>query len=68
LSLTGNDHNDLQVIAARNFKMEALIFFVCLVIATLGIIAGLYAICKDTKSHRGVGVASYRNERFWNFR
>jgi hypothetical protein len=46
--------------------MEALIFFVCLVIATLGIIAGLYAICKDTKPHRGV--ASYRNERFWNFR
>jgi len=43
-----------------------LIFIVCLMIATLGIIAGLYATCRDTKRDRGV--TPYGRVRFWNFR
>jgi hypothetical protein len=46
--------------------MEALIFFACLVVATLAIVAGLYATCRDTKPDRGT--APHRRERFWNFR
>jgi hypothetical protein len=46
--------------------MEALIFFACLVFATLIIIAGLYATCRDTKPDRGA--VHHRRERFWNFR
>jgi hypothetical protein len=46
--------------------MAALIFFACLVFATLGIIAGLYATCRDTKPDRDA--APHRRERFWNFR
>jgi len=46
--------------------MEALIFFACLVFATIGIIGGLYATCSDTKPDRGA--AYFRRERFWNIR
>jgi len=46
--------------------MEALIFFACLVFATLVIVAGLYGTCRDTPPDRGA--APYRRVRFWNFR
>jgi hypothetical protein len=46
--------------------MEALIFFACHVFATLGIIAGLYATCRDTQPDRGA--APHRRERFSNYR
>jgi hypothetical protein len=61
-----NGYNDLSVIVARNFRMEALIFFACLVFATFGIIAGLYATCRDTKPDRGA--APHHRVRFLNFR
>jgi hypothetical protein len=43
-----------------------LVFFAALVTATVGILAALYAIAKDTKPHRGG--AHYRRVRFWSFR
>jgi hypothetical protein len=46
--------------------MEALIFFACLVFATLVIVAGLYGTCRD--AHPDRRAATYRRVRLWNFR
>ena len=51
---------------SKNCRMEALIFFACLVFATLVIVAGLYGTCRDTPPDRGA--APYRRVCFWNFR
>ena len=64
--LCRNSYKVLLVIAARNCRMEALIFFACLVFATLVIVAGLYGTCRDTPPDRGA--APYRRVCFWNFR
>ena len=46
--------------------MEALIFFACVVFATLGIIAVLYGTCRDSEPDRDA--APHRQVRFWSFR
>jgi hypothetical protein len=46
--------------------MEALIFFACLVFATLVSVAGLYGTCRDIQTDRGA--APHRRVRPWNFR
>jgi hypothetical protein len=43
-----------------------LIFFACLLTATLSILGGLYAIAREAKPRRAV--APYRRVRFTNFR